>query len=138
MRTKFQFGSEFPLYNVMLLAEEPTQAKPDSALAVGMLPLASVFTNQESPLRAHSKSERHRYRRIPSQCTHVVSVQDTLVGDINGDGVVNILDAVLLANSFLATPSSSNWNPNADLNGDGAVNILDAIMLVDHFQEHYP
>ncbi|MGA3191922.1 MAG: dockerin type I domain-containing protein [Candidatus Bathyarchaeia archaeon] len=55
------------------------------------------------------------------------------VGDINGDGVVNILDAILLANAFLATPSSSNWNPKADLNGDGAVNILDAIILANNF-----
>jgi PKD repeat protein len=68
---------------------------------------------------------------------HVVSVQSVLLGDINRDGAVNILDAVLLANSFLAKPGSSNWNPNADLNGDGAVNILDAIILANHFLEQY-
>jgi hypothetical protein len=70
--------------------------------------------------------------------SHVVNSRSMLIGDINGDGVVNILDAILLANSFLATPSSSNWNPNADINGDGIVNILDAIMLANHFLEHYP
>ena len=56
-----------------------------------------------------------------------------LLGDINGDGAVNILDAILLSDAFLATPSSSNWNPNADLNGDGVVNILDAILLSNNF-----
>ena len=70
--------------------------------------------------------------------THVVRVQSILIGDINGDGVVNILDAIMLGNSFLATPSSSNWNPNADINGDGIVNILDAIIMANHFLEHYP
>jgi parallel beta-helix repeat protein len=62
----------------------------------------------------------------------------TIPGDINGDGTVNILDAITLANAFLATPSSSNWNPNADINGDGVVNILDAIILANHFLQHYP
>jgi parallel beta-helix repeat protein len=57
----------------------------------------------------------------------------TIPGDINGDGTVNILDAVLLANAFLSTPGSPNWNPNADINGDGIVNILDAIILANHF-----
>ncbi len=56
-----------------------------------------------------------------------------IVGDINGDGVVNILDGILLANAFSSKPGDSNWNPNADLNGDGTVNILDAIILANNF-----
>jgi hypothetical protein len=66
------------------------------------------------------------------------AVEVTVPGDVNGDGTVNILDAIQLANSFLATPSSSNWNPNADINGDNVVNILDAIILANHFLQHYP
>ena len=62
-------------------------------------------------------------------------------GDVNGDGTVNILDAIRLGNHFLETPSSPGWNQggnNADINGDGVVNILDAIILGNHFLEHYP
>jgi hypothetical protein len=66
------------------------------------------------------------------------SVVVTIPGDINGDGTVNILDAIQMSNAFLATPSSSNWNPNADINGDNVVNILDAIILSNHFLQHYP
>lgn len=57
----------------------------------------------------------------------------TITGDINGDGTVNILDAIILANVFGSTPASSNWNPNADLNSDNIVNILDAITLANNF-----
>jgi parallel beta-helix repeat protein len=64
------------------------------------------------------------------------SVLVTFPGDINGDGTVNILDAIQVSNSFLATPGSSNWNPNADINGDNVVNILDAIILANHFLQH--
>jgi hypothetical protein len=66
------------------------------------------------------------------------SVLVTIPGDINGDGTVNILDAIQVSNSFLDTPGSSDWNPNADINGDNVVNILDAIILANHFLEHYP
>jgi PKD repeat protein len=77
-----------------------------------------------------------------SDVAYTVTVQSKLLGDINGDGVVNILDAILLANAFgshgpnydyLGEPASPNWNPNADLNGDGVVNILDAIILANNF-----
>jgi hypothetical protein len=62
----------------------------------------------------------------------------SILGDVNGDGTVNILDAITLGNAFLTVPSSSNWNANADVNGDNVVNILDAIILANHFLEHYP
>jgi hypothetical protein len=62
----------------------------------------------------------------------------TIPGDLDSDFTVNILDSIVLSNSFLATPSSSNWNPNADINGDNVVNILDAIVQGNHFLEHYP
>lgn len=54
-------------------------------------------------------------------------------GDLNKDGIVDIYDAMLLAEVFGTTPSSSNWNPNADLNGDGTVDIYDAIFLAQNF-----
>jgi hypothetical protein len=65
------------------------------------------------------------------------TVEVTIPGDVNGDGTVNKLDAITLGNAFLATPGSSNWNPNADINGDGVVDILDAIILGNHFLQQY-
>ena len=64
-----------------------------------------------------------------------ITVNHAHEGDINGDGVVNILDAILLANAFGSKPGDPNWNPNADLNNDDIVNILDAIILANHFGE---
>jgi hypothetical protein len=63
-------------------------------------------------------------------------------GDLNQDGTVNLLDAILMGSAFLShgpnydypgEPASPNWNPNADLNGDNIVNILDAIILAENF-----
>ena len=47
-----------------------------------------------------------------------------IVGDINGDGVVNIQDLVLVANNFGQTGQQA-----ADVNGDGVVNIADLVKV---------
>jgi hypothetical protein len=66
------------------------------------------------------------------------SVFVTIPGDIKGDKVVDIYDAILLANAFNTRPDNSNWNPNADINGDNVVDIYDAIILANHYNQHYP
>jgi hypothetical protein len=60
-----------------------------------------------------------------------------LVGDINGDGAVNILDAILLSNFFLTTPPSSLSNGKT-LNWSGLafpLTILSAIILANNFNK---
>ena len=51
-----------------------------------------------------------------------------LLGDLNNDGTLNILDIVILANLILAEDSS---NPASDLNNDGLQNILDIVLLIN-------
>ena len=50
------------------------------------------------------------------------------LGDMNGDGALNVLDVVILANLILAGNDS---NPAGDLNQDGSLNILDIVSLVN-------
>ena len=59
-------------------------------------------------------------------------------GDINGDGIVDIYDALLLAGAYGATSGQPNWNPNIDINGDGIVDIYDAIILAGNYGEADP
>jgi uncharacterized repeat protein (TIGR02543 family) len=59
-------------------------------------------------------------------------------GDINGDGTVDVYDAMILAAAFGSGPNSPNWNPNADINGDGTVDIYDAIILAAYFGQSIP
>jgi hypothetical protein len=56
-------------------------------------------------------------------------IKVTVIGDINGDGVVNILDAVTIAEAWGSTPSSPNWNIRADINHDGSVDIYDGVRI---------
>ena len=54
--------------------------------------------------------------------------QQRLLGDLNNDGVVNILDLVLVAAQFGETGDS-----DADLKADGVVNIQDLILVANAF-----
>ena len=50
-----------------------------------------------------------------------------LVGDVNGDGEVNIADVNALTDGIL----SGKTTPVMDVNGDGEVNIADINALID-------
>ena len=55
-----------------------------------------------------------------------------MLGDINVDGDVNILDVVILVNFILDTqiPTDSEFSAS-DLNSDGTLNVLDIVQLVN-------
>ena len=52
-----------------------------------------------------------------------------LLGDVNADGIVNVLDVVLIVTIILDNDSENN--PQADLNEDGIVNVIDIVALVN-------
>jgi hypothetical protein len=60
-----------------------------------------------------------------------------VMGDVNGDMKVNILDAALVAYSFGARPGSPSWNPAADLDNNHLVNILDLAQVGFNFGDSY-
>ncbi len=55
--------------------------------------------------------------------------------DVNQDGIVDIIDAGIVALAFGSDPSKPNWNPKADVNSDGVVNIFDIVLIMIHFGE---
>jgi parallel beta-helix repeat protein len=65
------------------------------------------------------------------------SLPHAIAGDINDDRIVDIYDAILLANAYNAKPTSPNWNPNADINGDNIVDIFDAILLANNYGKRW-
>ncbi len=54
-----------------------------------------------------------------------------IAGDANGDGVVNILDLVLVASHFGESIDATQVL-NPDVNGDGIVNILDLVLVANN------
>jgi parallel beta-helix repeat protein len=58
---------------------------------------------------------------------------NAMSGDLNGDGAVNLLDALVFAKSFGSHTDFQSWNEDADINGDGFIDIYDTILLCNHF-----
>ena len=54
--------------------------------------------------------------------------------DVNNDGVVNILDLVIVANAF-GQAVARNPEQNPDVNRDGSVNILDLVRVANRLGE---
>ena len=58
---------------------------------------------------------------------NLLSFSDMDIGDMNQDGVLNILDVILITNIIL---NENVYNELADLNQDGGINVLDVILLI--------
>lgn len=62
-----------------------------------------------------------------------VSLGPQVKGDLNGDGMINVLDVIRAVNIILELPPEPTeqelWA--ADCNGDGVVNILDVVGIVN-------
>ncbi len=52
-----------------------------------------------------------------------------ILGDINGDESIDVLDVVLLVNMILGTETSNYFT--ADINDDGLINVQDIITLIN-------
>ena len=58
--------------------------------------------------------------------------ENYLLGDINNDGLINILDVVLIINLILGlSEPTENEVVISDINQDGIINILDIVLLVN-------
>ena len=60
-----------------------------------------------------------------------------IMGDVNGDGRVDMKDIALIARSFGCTSTSPRWNSACDLCGDGVINMKDIALAARNFGKQY-
>tara|TARA_B100000686_G_C16418576_1_gene775963 strand:- start:187 stop:687 length:501 start_codon:yes stop_codon:yes gene_type:complete len=59
-------------------------------------------------------------------------INNGVLGDINQDSIVNILDVVLLINFIVSSENlSDNQLSSSDMNTDGIINILDVVLIIN-------
>jgi hypothetical protein len=56
-----------------------------------------------------------------------------IVGDVNGDGSVDMLDILVLVNNFGKRSADAGFNSACDFDKDGTVDVYDLLVLVGHF-----
>jgi hypothetical protein len=65
------------------------------------------------------------------------TVQLKLIGDVNGDRVVNMVDIIMVIQSFGTYEGHARWNPQTDLNFDGKVDMKDILLAIANFGRSY-
>jgi hypothetical protein len=63
----------------------------------------------------------------------LVAPVKAIVGDVNGDGKVNLADVYAVASGFGTHIGEAGYKPNLDLNGDGKVDLIDYFIVCSNF-----
>ena len=62
--------------------------------------------------------------------------QPAILGDVDGNGVVDGLDLGAVIAAWMTSPGHPLWNPAADLDGTGIVDGLDLSEVICHWTSH--
>ena len=73
----------------------------------------------------------NRFAYLDKKFNELANAEDILMGDANGDGLINITDIVITVDYSLSNPSEAFHFKNADMNGDGQINITDVVQITD-------
>lgn len=77
------------------------------------------------------KTSNGLVRLISVDDTANLSVEGILMGDSNGDGEINIVDAISLINYIMNKPSSRFIKSAADISGDGEITVFDVMIIIN-------
>ena len=97
---------------------------------IDMVPTSFVDPDQCDPASFISVSVQ--YSTLVDADGNGVPDECEAAADLDGDGVVNVLDLIILLLAFGECPAPPQACP-ADLNGDGVVDLLDLIVLLTSF-----
>lgn len=61
---------------------------------------------------------------------------DILLGDVNGDGKVNVIDVTLTIDYCLKNKLNVFLEENADVDFNGTINLLDVVWIINYVLEH--
>ena len=102
----------------------------EGTLIEGQSELISLIVNTDNLL----DGDYNGYLRILSNGGNAtlpvnLMVNGILLGDTNGDSVINVLDVIIMVNMILGE-IQIDLN-TADMNGDGLVNVSDIVLLIN-------
>ena len=122
-------GNEGNLLAVLVLDSEYTGYHPEVAVTISDFIVSGVnpFTGTQVALTA-CDADLNPLNGCFDVDVFQTPVQDFPYGDLNLDGVVNILDVVVMVNIVIGVELELS---GSDLNQDGIVNVLDVVLLIN-------
>jgi uncharacterized repeat protein (TIGR02543 family) len=92
--------------------------------------IVNITVNGQSVDVTNSTGQTYQFSPITGDSSISATFAINKSEDINGDGIVDVIDLNLLGRAYGSTPSSPNWNANADLNSDNIINGADLQILI--------
>ena len=89
-----------------------------------------TYINKTSFFEVTTQTNKYQVRDVTDIYLPYLDVQ-SIPGDVNGDGSVNIADVTSLIDYLLGSELESFDAVAADVNGDGSINISDVTSLID-------
>jgi hypothetical protein len=78
-----------------------------------------------------------RYKAVLNASSGAIDftyLDEGTLGDVNLDGVVDIVDSLLISQDYVHTPITSTYETDlADVNCDGSVNIVDSLLIAQAY-----
>ena len=62
-----------------------------------------------------------------------VTVTDLLLGDVNDNGLIDIVDALLVAQAYVGLNPQNYYPAAADVNANGVIDIVDALLIAQFY-----
>ncbi|MBN2440890.1 MAG: dockerin type I repeat-containing protein [Spirochaetales bacterium] len=62
-----------------------------------------------------------------------ITAQAGLLGDVNDDSVIDIIDALLVAQYYVEMNPANFISENADVNSNGLIDIVDALLIAQYY-----
>lgn len=64
--------------------------------------------------------------------------ENVLNGDVDGDGVIDLADAVLVINHYVGKLVTNFIEKAADVDGDGVIDLADAVLIINYYVGKIP
>ena len=100
------------------------KARVADNMAVGDYPI-----KVQSPLIVNTDGTKPPVQDTQSKIT----IEDYVKGDVDGDGVVDLADAVLVINHYVGKPVATFNDKAADVDGDGVIDLADAVLIINYY-----
>jgi len=104
----------------------------DSENSTGICPVNDLFVSVEAA--GYNPSELFVPAETCSTQTKDFTMSAaTFYGDSSGDGVVNIVDALMIARFYIGFTDNGFIQSNSDVNSDGQITIVDALVVAQYY-----
>ena len=125
-----------PVFSGVTISNTPTS---DKAVIAGIV----SFTGQYAPLNIGEEGDEtilflgdDNTFRYPDNAVSVNAFRayfqaNTSLGDVNGDGIINVTDVTMLVNYILGMEDEHFILENADITRDGIISVTDVTALTD-------